>query len=224
MRSLGCSNCNQPGHVFSTCPKTMCNRCGKMGHIGKYCNDETYLSLKNFRCGCNPERILTTRESERRRIDTHCCICKKKELLTRMEKSVLGTKARCYDCAEKAEKNERKRTMTPPMSPRENKRINTPTPYDAMMELTLEEEKNRETERNQRTYAESVKKGLERAVEKKELPKEKAFPTGGINGGKSVFTLQKLQERAARDAGIIEERINYEIANLKMKDQSCIAA
>ena len=77
MRPRGCSNCNQPGHTFHECPKTMCNRCGEMGHIGKFCNDRTYLSLKNFQCGCNPTRILTRRDNNK--IDTHCCVCNKKE-------------------------------------------------------------------------------------------------------------------------------------------------
>jgi len=220
MRPRGCSNCNQPGHTFHECPKTMCNRCGEMGHIGKFCNDRTYLSLKNFQCGCNPTRILTRRDNNK--IDTHCCVCNKKELLTRMEKSVQGTKARCRECADKAERNDRgKRMLTPPMSPRETKRITTPTPYDAMMELTLEEErKNGETSKSHKTYAESVREGLERAVEKKELTKEEAFPTVGINGGKSLLTISKLQERAAKDAGIIQEEINHEkCKNCKFEDE-----
>ena len=220
MRPRGCSNCNQPGHTFHECPKTMCNRCGEMGHIGKFCNDRTYLSLKNFQCGCNPTRILTRRDNNK--IDTHCCVCNKKELLTRMEKSVQGTKARCRECADKAERNDRgKRMLTPPMSPRETKRITTPTPYDAMMELTLEEErKNGETSKSHKTYAESVREGLERAVEKKELTKEEAFPTVGINGGKSLLTISKLQERAAKDAGIIQEEINHKTCkNCKFEDE-----
>ncbi len=220
MRPRGCSNCNQPGHTFHECPKTMCNRCGEMGHIGKFCNDRTYLSLKNFQCGCNPTRILTRRDNNK--IDTHCCVCNKKELLTRMEKSVQGTKARCRECADKAERNDRgKRMLTPPMSPRETKRITTPTPYDAMMELTLEEErKNGETSKSHKTYAESVREGLERAVEKKELTKEEAFPTVGINGGKSLLTISKLQERAAKDAGIIQEEISHETCkNCKFEDE-----
>ena len=46
-----------------------------------------------------------------------------------------------------------------------------------MMELTLEEErKNEGTSRNHKTYAESVREGLKRAVEKKELTREEAFP------------------------------------------------
>ena len=173
MRPHGCSNCNQPGHTFHECPKTMCNRCEEMGHIGKFCNDKTYLSLKNFKCGCDPTRILTRRDNNK--IDTHCCVCNKKELLTRMEKSVQGTKARCRECANRTERNNRgKRMLTPPMSPRETKRITTPTPYDAMMELTLEEErKNGETSRSQKTYAESVREGLERAVEEKELTRDR---------------------------------------------------
>src|SRR5436190_23311873 len=92
-------------------------------------------------------------------------------------------------------------TTTPPISPRETKRITTPTPYDAMMELTLEEErKNGETSKSHKTYAESVREGLERAVEKKELTKEEAFPTVGINGGKSLITISKLKERVVKDA------------------------
>jgi len=138
-----------------------------------------------------------------------------------MEKSVLGTKARCHDCANNAEKNERKRMLTPLMSPRDTKRITTPTPYDAMMELSLEEErKNGETSRNHKTYAESVREGLERAVEKKELTREKAFPTEGVNGGKSSFTISKLEERAAEEAGIIQKETNYEnCKNCKFEDE-----
>ena len=132
-----------------------------------------------------------------------------------MEKSVQGTKARCRECADRAERNDRgKRMLTPPMSPREAKRITTPTPYDAMMELTLEEErKNRETSRSQKTYAESVREGLERAVEEKELTRKEAFPTEGINGGKSLLTISKLEERAAKKVGIIQEEINHEKCN-----------
>src|ERR1044071_1588233 len=103
-----------------------------------------------------------------------------------MEKSVQGTKARCRECADRTERNDRgKRMLTLPMLSREAKRITTPTPYDAMMELTLEEErKNGETSKSHKTYAESVREGLERAIEKKELTREEAFPTEGINGGK----------------------------------------
>jgi hypothetical protein len=201
----------------------MCNRCGEIGHIGKFCNDKTYLSLKNFNCGCKPERILPRKDNKN--IDTHCCVCNKKELLTRMEKSVQGTKARCRECADKAERNDRgKRMLTPPMSPRESKRITTPTPYDAMMELTLEEErKNEGTSRNHKTYAESVREGLEKAVEKKELTRGEAFPTEGINGGRSVFTIQKLEERAAEKVGIIQKETNHESCkNCKFEDEKSV--
>src|ERR1043166_7882703 len=139
-----------------------------------------------------------------------------------MEKSVQGTKARCRECADRAERNDRgKRMLTPPMSPREAKRITTPTPYDAMMELTLEEErKNEGTSRNQKTYAESVREGLERAVEKKELTREEAFPSEGINGGKNLLTISKLEERAAKKTGIIQEETNCESCkNCKFEDE-----
>jgi hypothetical protein len=139
-----------------------------------------------------------------------------------MEKSVQGTKARCRECADRAERNDRgKRMLTPPMSPREAKRITTPTPYDAMMELTLEEErKNEGTSRNQKTYAESVREGLERAVEKKELTREEAFPSEGINGGKNLLTISKLEERAAKKTGIIQEETNHESCkNCKFEDE-----
>src|ERR1043166_1841503 len=139
-----------------------------------------------------------------------------------MEKSVQGTKARCRECADRAERNDRgKRMLTPPMSPREAKRITTPTPNDSIMELALEEErKDEETSRNHKTYAESVREGLERAIEKKELTREEAFPTEGINGGKSLLTISKLEERAAKKTGIIQEETNCESCkNCKFEDE-----
>ena len=90
-----CKICKKKGlHFTPECPTIECNRCGKKGHIGPKCNDETYLSLKTLRCGCNGSEITGSG------YDTHCCICKQVTPLTQMEPSDNKIRARCGKCAQ----------------------------------------------------------------------------------------------------------------------------
>ena len=79
-RNYRCGNCNMKGlHRIENCPKILCNRCGDTGHIGKICNNKTYLSLKYTQCGCQFEELRGEG------FDTHCYICKWRTALTEME-------------------------------------------------------------------------------------------------------------------------------------------
>src|SRR5205085_8864018 len=64
------------------------------GHIGAYCNNKTYLSLRTLQYGCNKLDITGSG------YDTHCCICKQVTPLTQMEPSDNKIRARCDKCAQ----------------------------------------------------------------------------------------------------------------------------
>jgi len=89
-----CKECNKKGsHFTRDCPIIKCNRCGNKGHIGAYCKNKTYLSLKTLQCGCSKLDITGSG------YDTHCCICKQITPLTQMKPSDNKKRARCNKCA-----------------------------------------------------------------------------------------------------------------------------
>src|ERR1043166_6834287 len=112
-----CKECNKKGsHFTQDCPMIRCNQCGNKGHIGAYCNDKTYLSLKILQCGCSKFEITGSG------YDTHCCICKKITPLTQMEPSDNKTRARCDECAQSMRSEERDSNTQPElMSPKPEK-------------------------------------------------------------------------------------------------------
>lgn len=55
--SLKCFNCNEEGHRYTRCPKSIlkCNRCKRMGHDEQNCDRSLSSNSKNF---VKPEKVL----------------------------------------------------------------------------------------------------------------------------------------------------------------------
>jgi len=174
-----CKECNKKGsHFTRDCPIVKCNRCGNEGHIGAYCNNKTYLSLRTLQCGCSKIDIIGSG------YDTHCCICKQVTPLTQMEPSDNKIRARCDKCAQSMNTltGSKRDSNTQPelMSPKPDK-ISRSTP----MEEIEEEDQDDPMEnmdlngKGSASYAEIVSKSIapEITVTEEQLIKPKKYFT-----------------------------------------------
>src|SRR3989440_9549208 len=171
-----CKKCNKKGsHFTRNCPIIKCNRYGNEGHIGAYCNNKTYLSLRTLQYGCNKLDITGSG------YDTHCCICKQVTPLTQMEPSDNKIRARCDKCAQSmntlTESKRDSNTQPELMSPKSDKILRL-TPMEEIEEDQEDPMEDMDLDgKGSTSYAEIVSRSIvpEITVTEEQLIKPKKY-------------------------------------------------
>jgi hypothetical protein len=154
-----CRDCKFYHQKNRSCPNTRyireCNRCGSNEHLGTVCNNTTYISNRSYFCGCDYIEIKANRRKYQAIVGTHCCSCLRPYKITEMQISDKKILARCQYCREESERREdeqmrNKRTITPPPSPRPEKKERETyenheeyDPYDPLIDMEIDPKEER---------------------------------------------------------------------------------
>ena len=119
-----CYSCGVYHKREMSCPYKFrtCNRCGSEEHTQYVCNDVNYINNRLYYCGCNVKLVKHQRGAHQSIIGTHCCECLEPCKFTEMEINDWNGKAKCNNCKRNDEREkQKKRDITPPMSPNPKK-------------------------------------------------------------------------------------------------------
>ena len=157
-----CNNCKE-NHILYFCNYTNCEICGIRGHQKQICDTPIYYMNLLYLCGCDARQCKRTRSRLNKennpaaRNSTHCCKC---NYPTRLEEMMMyENRMICQQCDNDIQN--KKRMVTPPLSPRPDKASKTinekfedlPPPEDPIQEMELDH-----NEFTTSTYAQVVTK------------------------------------------------------------------
>ena len=142
-----CNNCEE-NHILYFCNYTNCEICGIRGHQKQICDTPIYYMNLLYLCGCDARQCKRTRSRLNKennpaaRNSTHCCKC---NYPTRLEEMMMyENRMICQQCDNDIQN--KKRMVTPPLSPRPDKASKTinekfedlPPPEDPIQEMELD--------------------------------------------------------------------------------------